>query len=194
MDSLTFKKERILEQERNFARDLAKAVIELPKLSIWMILIPIILVYHMYRYNQAVKARLAFVDHYLVSRSRSLDEAAHALAERRRPRIDGIVTKAVDLPDSALPAYQAWISVLIRHYGDLLRAAGTEYREFIHMAYQNRMNFLLFLNQQNQLEKNLNAALGNHVAESAQDVVETIARIEACSAELRRLQAEVLFP
>ena len=194
MDSLTFKKERILEQERNFARDLAKAVIELPKLSTWMILIPIILVYHMYRYNQAVKARLAFVDHYLVSRSRSLDEAAHALAERRPPSIDGIVAKAVDLPNPALPAYRAWISVLIRHYADLLRAAGTEYREFIHMVYRNRMNFLLFLNQQNQLEKNLNAALGNHVAESAQDVVETIARIEACSAELRRLQAEVLFP
>ena len=193
MDSLTMKKEWILDQERSFARDLARGVIEVPKLSMWVILIPILLVYHLYRHNRAVKGRSAFAQHYLLSRTRSLEEACSAMAEQRPPDIDGVVAKAVDLPESARSPYRDWITVLIQHYADLLQAPGTDFKTLIHSVYRSRSNYLLLLNQLNQLEKTLNAALKNHVGQAAQSVIDTIARIENHSADLRRLQAEALF-
>lgn len=194
MDLLALKKEWILDQERTFARDLAKSVIEIPKLSLWMILIPILLVYHMYRHNSAVKGRSAFAEHYLLSRRRSLEEACDALAAQRPPDIDRVVARAVDLPASAGTAYRDWIAVLISHYVDLLQAPGADFRELVAAAYRNRSNFLLHLNQISRLEKALNAALKDHVAAKAQSVSDTIARIEACSDDLRRKQAGILFP
>lgn len=182
-----------MNQERSFARDLAFRVIDMPRLSMWMILIPIILVYHIYRHNNAVKGRSAFVEHYMLSRTRSLEEAYFALAEGRSPDIDGVVARAVDLPPSARSAYAAWIAVLVQHYSDLLRASGADFKELVHGVYHNRSNYLLFLNQLGQLEKALNAALNIHLAETTGDVTETIERIEAASAELRRLQAEAIF-
>ena len=191
---LAAKKESILNHERRFARELANKVIDLPKLNFWMILIPIILIYHIYRHNHAVKGRSAFAQHYLLSRARSLQEAADALAQRRPPDINNILSMAVDLPDTARPAYREWITVLVRHYGDLLQAEGTEFDALVQSVYRNRSTYLLHLNQLNQLEKALNAALSNHVAETAPNVDETISRIESRSAEIRRLQAESIFP
>jgi len=193
MDALARKKEWFLDQERGFVRDLARGVIEVPKLSMWVILIPILLVYHLYRHNSAVKGRAAFAQHYLLSRIRSLEEACNALAEKRPPDIDGVVAKAVDLPASAQPPYRDWITVLIQHYIDLLQAPGTDFKALIHSAYGSRSNYLLLFNQMNQLEKTLNAALKNHVGEATQSVIDTIARIENHSTHLRRLQAEALF-
>lgn len=184
----------IMNQERSFAWDVARRVIDTPRLSMWMILIPIILVYHIHRHNKAVKGRSAFVEHYMLSRSRSLEEACHALAEQRPPDIDDVVARAVDLPPSARSAYKAWITVLTRHYGDLLQASGADHKALVQRVYRNRSNYLLFLNQLNQLEKDLNAALNVHLAETTANVTETIERIEAASAELRRLQAEAIFP
>jgi hypothetical protein len=46
----------------------------------------------------------------------------------------------------------------------------------------------------NQLERDLNEAIHAHMAENTADVTETIQRIEAATTELRRLQAEAIFP
>jgi hypothetical protein len=194
LDTLAIKKKWIADQERSIAWDLARRVIDVPRLSMWMILIPIILVYHMYRHKNAAKGRSSFVEHYMLSRSRSLEEACSALGERRPVDIEGIVARAVDLPPSARSAYKAWITVLIRHYSDLLQASGADFKELVREVYANRSNYLLLVNQLNQLEKALNAALIAHLAETTADVTETIARIEAASVELRRLQAEAVFP
>ena len=194
MDTMAAKKEWILNAEQGFARDLARAVIEVPKLSMWMILIPFILVYHVFRHNNAVKGRSAFAEHYLLSRRRSLEEACSALAGQKPPDIDAVVARAVDLPGTARPAYREWITVLVGHYSDLLQASGGNLRDLIHSVYHSRSGYLLHLNQLNHLEKALNAAVRNHVAETSPDVTDTIARIESHSAELRRLQAETLFP
>lgn len=194
MDPQAMKKEWIWAEEQRFARDLACAVIEVPKLNIWMILIPFILVYHVFRHKKAVQGRSAFVKHYLLSRSRTLDEACNALKQGRAPDIDAVAQQAVDLPDSARSAYTAWIMLLSQHYSELLQAHGEGIRELIVAVYRNRTNYLLHLHQMNQKEMALNAALKNHVAETAQDVAQTIAHIESRSAELRRRQADAVFP
>ena len=101
MNPHAVKKEWIWAEEQRFARELASAVIEVPKLNIWMILIPIILVYHVIRHNKAVQGRSAFVKHYLLSRSRTLEEAFLALTQGRMPDIDAVVRQATDLPNPA---------------------------------------------------------------------------------------------
>lgn len=194
LDTLVLKKKWIADHERGFAWDLARRVIGLPRLSMWMVLIPIILVYHVYRHKNALKGRSVFVEHYLLSRIRGLEEARSAVSEKRAPDVDGVVARAVDLPEAARPAYRAWITVLIRHYGDLLRASGTDFRELVRGAYHSRSNYLLFLNQLNGLEKDLDSALNVHLTETAADVAETIRHIETATVELRRLLADAMFP
>ena len=194
LDTFILKKRWIAEQERSFAWDLARNVIDIPGLSIWMVLIPIILVYHIFRHNHAVKGRSAFVEHYMLSRNRCLEEACQAIAEQRMPDVDSVTARAVDLPDAARPAYRAWITVLMRHYSDLLQAQGADFSGLVRGAYRNRSNFLLFLNQLNRLEKDLNSALNVHLSETTADVGETILRIEAAAAELRRQLAGAVFP
>lgn len=194
MDLLVLKKEWIVDQERTFARDLAREVIEIPKLSLWMILIPILLVYHIYQHNKAAKGRSDFAEHYLLSRLRSLEETCDALAAQRPPDPETVVALATELPPSARSAYRNWISVLMRHYADLLQAHGADFRELVVAVYRSRSNLLLHLNQVNRLEKSLNAALKGHVAGNTQSVADTITRIETRSADLRRRQAETLFP
>ena len=194
LDTLALKKQWIADQERSFAWDLARRVIHLPNLSMWMVLIPIILVYHVHRHKKAMSGRSVFVDHYLLSRVRSLEEACSAVSEQRASDIEGVIARAVDLPEAARPAYRAWITVLIRHYSDLLRAPGTDFSELVREAYRSRGNYLLFLNQLNGLEKDLNSALDDHLTEATADVAETILRIETTTVELRRRLADAVFP
>ena len=194
MNPHAVKREWIWAEEQRFARELASAVIELPKLNIWMILIPIILVFHVFRHNKAVQGRAAFVGHYLLSRSRTLEEAFLALTQGRMPDIDAVVRQATDLPNSARSAYCAWIKILARHYSDLLQAQGTGIEELIAAVYRNRANYLLHSHQLNQKEAALNAALKNHITDATQEIVQTIARIEFHTARLRRMRAEALFP
>lgn len=194
LETLAAKKKWIEDQERSFAWDMARRVIETPRLSMWMVLIPIILVYHVYRHKGALKGRSAFVEHYMLSRVRSLEEACSAITEERAPDIDGVVARAVDLPDSARTAYKAWITVLVQHFADLIQATGSDFRDLVRGVYHTRSNYMLFLNQLNQLEKALNTEIRAHLAETTANVSETIQRMEAAATELRRLQAEAYFP
>jgi hypothetical protein len=194
LETLATKKKWIEDQERSFAWDMARRVIETPRLSMWMVLIPIILVYHVYRHKNALKGRSAFVEHYMLSRIRSLEEACSAIIEERAPDIDGVVARAVDLPDSARTAYKAWITVLVQHFADLIQTTGSDFRGLVRGAYHTRSNYMIFLNQLNQLEKALNSEISVHLAETTANVSETIRRMEAAATELRRLQAEAYFP
>lgn len=194
MNALDIKKEWILNQEHYFARQLAGAVLPLPKLNIWMILIPIILIFHIFRQNKIIRDRKTFIGHYLLSRKRALDAAFESVRGKYDPDIERIVLRAVDLPFDALPAYRAWIEILVNHFLDLLKARGNSYPDLIRNLHTSRSDYLLFLNLLNQKERSLNQAVKKDIPDAAEIVNETIARIEAHSARLRRELAEQFFP
>lgn len=194
MNILSQKKEWVLAQERHFAFQLAKAVIELPKLNVWMILIPIIIVFQIYRHNRAVKGRKAFCQYYLRSRLWALDEAFRSAAAQRIPDRDAVIAKADDLRPSAYTSYRDWIETLSDHFVDLLNATGQSYAELVQNSYRTRSNYLLFLNQLNQKEAKLNAAIQSQSQASSVHIAETIARIEQHTTLLRREYAEQVFP
>ena len=128
--------------EEKIAADLANAVLDRPKISIWMILIPIIIVFHLFRFQKYVDGRKKFAEHYLVTRKRALQANVRSLQSGQSCDIYGLVKQA-EIPDNTAGEYSAWIRVLCDHYADLLRAEGDSIEALVKSAYKSRTNFLL---------------------------------------------------
>lgn len=150
-----------------------------------MILIPIIIVFHMYRYQKYVDGRNKFSEHCLLSRRRALESD-------RSYDADALAAQA-NIAEDAKSEYSAWLRVLCDHYSDLLHCEGDSIEALVKSAYKNRTNFLLFLNQLNDSEKRLNAALSPRLRETTEGVDEIIGRMEQATEILRRDEAEKFF-
>ena len=193
MLSLEKNKDLILGYERIFAGVVATEVIEKPKPSIWMILIPIIFVFFFMRLNKVVKGRDEFADNFMISRKRALDEAYLVVKSGDPPDIDKLCNMST-VPQEIYPEYSGWLKLLVEHYGDLMRAQGESYEELIRATYLNRTNYLMSLNQLNAAEKRFDSALKPHIEEITPGVNEIVQSMEDCCARLRKSHAEYVFP
>ena len=193
MISSESKKELILEDEERFAFVVSETVFEKPKVSVWMVLIPIILVYHMYRYQRYADGRKSFAENYLVVRRQALDEAYTSFTSGQKPRLAKLIGLS-NVPEDAAKKYAAWLEALLSHYLDLLQAEGDSFDELVRSAYMNRTNYLLFLNRLNDVERQFNAALKPYIAEATESVDDIVARMEKGSEGLRRDKATQIFP
>lgn len=193
MNTLSEKQTWIENQEQRFALQLAADVIPTPQMSFWVVLIPILIIYHLFRHNRIVNSRKVFAEQYMLSRRRALTEACGAIAETRAPDIGAISDQATGLPGVAAAPYRLWIECLVAHYMDLLNANGSDYHELIRQAYRTRTNYLLFINQVHRLEQALHKALKDHVAGTSEDVAATITHIQNCTAQRHRNQADAFF-
>lgn len=178
--------------ERQFAFMLAGQVIHRPKLSVWMILIPVIFVYFFYQFNRYRQGRADFADNYLITRKRALDAARLSIEENTAPDVEAVAGQA-ELPPETLGAYRELLAVLIQHYGDLLKAEGEDMAKLVRSAYRTQTNYLLFCNHLNKAETTLNAALRPHMKDSVEGFNDVVSRIEHISAEMRRQEAEKFF-
>jgi len=192
MKDIEQKQKDIFAYERIFAFKLGERVLEKPKLSVWMILIPLIIVYHMYRHQKYVEARSKFAENFLMTRRWALAEAGYVVAEGKKKDARGISAQA-SMPDDARDFHIALISTLLDHYVDLLRADGDDVESLIRTAYGSRTNYMLYLNQLSQTEKRLNAALEPHLSKEHKDIKQTIHRIEQIAEEMRREEVRRLF-
>ena len=182
----------ILDQEKTFAKSVAGLVIEKPKLSIWMILIPIIFVHYFYRWNQYSEGFKKFSEDFVRTRRAALEEASAALDADRNADAEKLVARA-KLPADATGPYMSWIKILLEHYSDLLSADGATFSELVRSAYRTKENYLLYLNSLNESEKRFDAALSVSMADTTQGVSEIVAKMEKSCRNLRREQAESIF-
>ena len=182
----------IEKNEQAFAIRLGSRVIYKPKLSTWMVLIPVIFVYYFFHLNKYKQGRRDFADNYLITRMRALDAARGAIVKEKAPDVEKLVHLAT-LPPETLGAYRELLIVLLQHYTDLLRAEGVAIAELVRSAYRNRTNYLLFCNRLNQVEKELNAALRPHMKDNIEGFDDAVRRIEGVSVELRRVDVEKFF-
>lgn len=182
----------IEKNEQMFAIRLGSRVIHKPKLSIWMILIPVIFVYYFFQLNKYKQGRTDFADNYLITRMRALDAARAAVVKAKAPDVEKLVHLAT-LPPETLGAYRKLLIVLLQHYTDLLRAEGVAIAELVRSSYRNRTNYLLFCNRLNQVERELNAALRPHMKDNIEGFDDAVQRIESVSAQLRHNDAEKFF-
>jgi hypothetical protein len=182
----------ILESERRFAEELALRVIEKPTVSVWTILIPILFVYHMYRHSQYVDGRKQFVEHYLMSRTNAVREAAAALAEARAPDVARLAVANGTAADIQ-PLLQDLLRELVEHFMTLLKADGRDRDSLVRFSYESGTAYLLVMNRLNASERKLYEALGIRLQEQQEGANSMVASIEVESERLRREEAHRIF-
>lgn len=193
MSTVDQKHQIILEHEKRFADFLALQVLEKPKLSVWMILIPIIFVHYFHRIQKFNSGRSAFAENYMIVRKRALDEALDVIQTERTPDIHGLARLST-LPESVHGPNLKMLDLLVSHYTDLMRSDGDTMESLVRSFYKTRTNYLLFVNQLTQTERALNSVLKPHLADSVEGVDEIISAMEIYSEKLRRNHAETVFP
>lgn len=191
MKGLERKKEIILRHELIFADAIGSTVFEKPKVSFWMILIPILFVYFIYRMQRFKNGRLRFNEEFMVTRRRALELALEAAASGVKPDCDQIA-RQTGLTDVLEKPYASWLRVLVEHYADLLAADGESFETLVRSAYRNRTNYLLTLNRLNTVEKEFYAALKPQMG-ATDGAPAIIGIIEEKAQSLRRASAESIF-
>ena len=192
MLKLADKKDLILAAEMRQANAVSAGVIEKPKLSLWMILIPVIFVHFFYRLQKYSEGRKQFARDFCKSRKRALEEAASAIASGEPPDVNKLVQMA-SIPKETNQAYHTWLKVLVEHYIDLLEADGDAYEVLVRNVYKNRTNYLLFLNQLNEVEKAFDDALKPHLYKDTEGVNDIVATMETHCVQFRRAEAARIF-
>ena len=186
------KKKYIIEYERRFAAQLGRAIMQKPKLSSWMVLIPFIFIFYFQDLSKYKNGRKEFSENYLLSRKRALEEAEAAMAKPREHDTQAIARQA-EISPAAQEKYGALLTVLSEHYSSLLQANGDSYEELLQATYSRRKNYLTFLDKLAKTEKALNQALSPGLVESVEGVNGIVSSIEKYSEKIRRADAKEYF-
>ena len=191
MKGLERKKELILQSELAFANAVGAAVFEKPKVSFWMVLVPLLFLYFIYRMQKFKSGRMNFDREFMTTRRKALDLAVKAVEADAKPDIDQIAGQTGLMSVLERP-YASWLKALVDYYTDLLAATGDSVESLVRSAYRNRTNYLLTLNRLNTVEKDFYAALKPQMA-ATEGAAAIIATIEEHSRRLRRELAESIF-
>ncbi len=192
--SIEEKKNKIVEYEEHMARQLARLVIDKPVPPIWMILIPVFFVFYAWKMKEYSNGLKDFADHYLVSRLRALDTAYETELSGKQPDVDHLVEDTHGIPANARPLYHHWISLLIDHYRNLLRARGNCVQGLIKAHYRDKLSYMLFNNQLNKAENAFNISLLPKIEGEQQDVRYALDKMEQGITDLHRKEVEEAFP
>ena len=192
MGQLEDKRQIIYENDHEFADILAARVLHKPKVVVWMILIPVLLVLYLNDLKKYKDGRNDFIENYLITKKRALDEAFEAI-EAARECDTAPLAEIADLPDSARQFYAELLSVLTTHYMMLLKTNSKDYDSMVRNAYHNRTNYLLFINQLNRVEKALNDALRPNLNQDLEGVNDVISSIEKHSEQIRKDISQRIF-
>jgi hypothetical protein len=187
------KRDLVENHEMVFANAIGAAVFEKPKVSLWMILVPLFFLYFVFLMRKYKNDRKQFDQDFLLTRRRALNAAADAVASGQPPEIGQVVRQA-GLADALCKPYTAWVETLTGHYMDLLAAEGDSYEALVRAAYHNRGNYLLTLNRLNTVESQFYDALRPTIEAPDNAAAEIIAIIEKEARRLRLASAEHTFP
>jgi hypothetical protein len=186
----------IRQQEELLAYALAKAVIEKPKASLWIIFLPIFFVFHAQRMQKYKKSVHAFARQFLHTKLLALDAARDEAATGRPPE---------GYPGDAAPPGKEnegnarirrnqlrEIALLREHYLLLLQSEGETYPELLRGAYGTGGKYRFFLNRLFAAEAAVNAAVldAHHSTPESREVV---TRMVAVTERLREKTMAEIF-
>ena len=191
MNDQARKRDAILNREAVFANAIGAAVFEKPKVSYWMVLIPILFVYFFYRIQKYKKCRQDFDRQFMTARRQAMELAEAAVASGQNADVAAAARRS-GLPDALEAPFAAWLRALTAYYMDLLKADGDTFDALVRSAYPDRTGFLLDLNRLDQVEKDFYTALKPRLA-ATEGAAEIIAVIQTRSRELRRQMAHQIF-
>ncbi len=188
---LTEKRDIILTHELTFANEIGTALFEKPKVSVWMIFIPILFLYFIFRMQKFRNDRMKFSTEFMAARREAMALAYDASAAKGPAGNDG-VKRSAKLPEPLQEPYGLWIKALSSLYLDLLSADGNDFDALVRRAYRTRAEYLDTLDRVNQLEKAFYAALKPLMSE-VEGSEAIIASLESESWRLRRATADRIF-
>ncbi len=186
MTALRDRKELIGDWERGLANAVGAKVFEKPQASFWMIVLPILFLYFLYRMQKYKTGRLRFEEEFLRTRRLALDLAEAALASGGKADLEAAV-RGAGLIDRLERPYAAWLRELVEFYMDLLKVEGARFEELVRAAFRNRAELLLRLNRLNRVEQEFYRALRPTLAdtEGAHEILRVMAE------EIERLRREM---
>ena len=191
--ALARKRGLVEDNEMAFANAVGAAVFEKPTVSLWMVLVPLFFLYFVFLMRKYKNDREQFAQDFLLTRRRTLNVAADAVAAGQPPEIRQVLRQA-GLTEALHQPYTAWVETLAGHYMDLLAAEGDSYEALVRAAYRSRSNYLLIVNRLNTVESLFYDALRPTIEAPDNTAAEIIAIIEKETRRLRRASAERTFP
>nr|NJM02854.1 hypothetical protein [Desulfobacula sp.] len=185
------KKDMILSREFAFADAVGAAVFEKPKVSVWMIFIPILFLYFVFRMQRFKKDRMKFNEDFMSARREAMDMALEASAADG-PEAKDSGERYAGLPQSLQEPYGSWISALSRLYRDLLSADGRDFEALVRTAYPGRDQYLEALERLDRAEKEFYAALKPLMA-GVEGTDAVMAAMASESLRLRKAEVDRIF-
>lgn len=181
--SLKEKYDVIYSYEEQFAYRLGKDIIKKPEISVWMILLPVLFVHHMYRVNQYKAGIKSFAQGILDPKEKALNKAYGDLSTGKKrayemkdyfPDIDLGAEKQTKLAEKQL----AVIKVMEKHYFNLLKNPGQNFEELFRKAYPTQGDYRLYLNRVETSEDGLYDYLNKkvHKDDASRKVIKDIRR------------------
>lgn len=171
------------EKERVRAFALARSVIQRPEISLWMILLPILFIFHAFQIQKYKNGMQAFADNIVRTKFRALDFAKETLIEKKAPEMDvESCFPALDMKDEVMrrvcEKQTEEIRILYRHYRALLEAEGSDYESLLKNVYTDSGKYLVFLNSLEKAEEEVNKYVVRHfqTSDAALEVMKKMAK------------------
>lgn len=192
-------KQRVIEEyEFSFARRLGKQVIEKPKISVWLVLLPILFVHYAQRIRQYKSGLQQFCDGLLHARKFALAaEVADLLGGGEVPDYRESFLKAHPDPSDdvreVLRHQLAEIAFLRPHYRLLLTQAKVDdYGVMIRRAYSSEADYRRFLEDLEQIEEQVRQAV-LQAFQPGREAAEVGERMARWGRELREEEVRFIY-
>ena len=196
---LDTKYENVLVRERSLANTVARTVIEQPPLTAWEVLIPIVFLFNFLKFR---RAREIFTLNFLFTKKLALEAASDmmkkgeikevAIARIKEKTGQVLASDQKGIYSSKIRQKQMKeIELLIDHYYKLLNAEGKDYTTMVKNAYQDRENYTAFLEQLEQVEREVIRAATQTVKTSSASGVAS--KMEETTERIRRAELETIF-
>jgi hypothetical protein len=196
---LDTKFENILSHERSLAKTVANAVIGQNQVAVWDVLIPIVFLFNFLRFK---RAREVFALNYMFTKKLAL-EAAFDMIKKGETK-EAALTRIKEKTGQVLASDQKGIysskirqrqmreiELLIDYYYKLLNAEGKDYATMVKNTYQDRENYAAFLEQLEQVEREVVRAATQTVKSSSASGVAS--KMEETTERIRRAEIETIF-
>jgi len=193
------KHQSILAQEQSLAKAVAASVIESKPVTAWEVLIPILFLMSLF---QTKRSRETFGLNFLFTKKLAL-EAAFTMLDKGKSREEAreqikdktgnvLASDKAGLYSSKIRQKQMKeMDLLIDHYTRLLEADGKDHPSMVKNAYRTRENYLAFLEELEEAEKEVYQAATQTVKTSS--AREIASKMEEATARIRRAELDRLF-
>ncbi len=182
-ENLIRKKDIILRHELAFANEIGAVLFEKPKVSYWMIFIPILFLYFIFRMLKFKNDRIKFSEEFMSARREAMKAAFDASATGGSLDMN-TATPYEKLPKPLQEPYASWIKTLSSFYLNLLAADGEDFDSLVKSAYRNKSSYEEALEKLNHAEKEFYMAL-KPLMTGVEGTAAIIAKIESESGRLR---------